>query len=156
MQRPRDADLFEDFLSSGSGGGGGGSSTKDALANGSSGTGTGTTSTSNIGIGGGAGGGGGGGGGRQLPDDDIYVPPQHQPPNPEDEDDVVPDQHAAFGIQRATQRSREPAWRDLDLASLMRRGPSASAAPGRGLAGVGGGGVGGGGGGGGGYKGMPR
>lgn len=47
------------------------------------------------------------------------VPPQHQPINPDDEDDVVPDQHAAFGIQRATQKVREPAWRDLGLERLM-------------------------------------
>lgn len=59
----------------------------------------------------------------KLPDDDIYVPPQHQPINPEDEDDVVPDQHAAFGIQRATQKTREPAWKDLGLAALMNKGP---------------------------------
>ncbi|KAI1165258.1 Apc13p protein-domain-containing protein [Nemania serpens] len=82
MQRPRDADLFEDF-------------SKD-----------------------------------KLPDDDIYVPPHHQPINPEDEDDVVPDQHAAFGIQKATQRNKEPAWKDLNLAGLMKKGP----APGRDLA----------------------
>ncbi|PMB69083.1 Anaphase-promoting complex subunit 13 [Beauveria bassiana] len=62
----------------------------------------------------------------RLPDDEIYVPPQHQPINPEDEDDVVPDQHAAFGIQRATQRVNEPAWKDLGLASLMDKGPDAS------------------------------
>ncbi|KAL9117395.1 MAG: hypothetical protein Q9187_006070 [Circinaria calcarea] len=60
-----------------------------------------------------------------LPKEDIYVPPQHQPPNPEDEDDVVPDQHAAFGIQRATQPKREAAWKDLGLDELMRRGPKA-------------------------------
>ncbi|KAF4120679.1 Apc13p protein [Geosmithia morbida] len=60
----------------------------------------------------------------KLPRDDIYVAPQHQPVNPEDEDDVVPDQHAAFGIQRATQKSKEPVWKDLGLAELMRRGPS--------------------------------
>ena len=75
MQRPRDADVFEDFC-------------KD-----------------------------------RLPADDIYVPPQHQPINPEDEDDVVPDQHAAFGIQKATQQKREAAWKDLGLAELMRKGP---------------------------------
>ncbi|KAI1175425.1 Apc13p protein-domain-containing protein [Nemania sp. FL0916] len=97
MQRPRDADLFEDF------------------------------------------------GKDKLPDDDIYVPAHHQPINPEDEDDVVPDQHAAFGIQKATQRSREPAWKDLDLAALMKKGP----APGRtgassGIAGINP------------YKGLPR
>ena len=57
--------------------------------------------------------------------DEIFVPPQYQPPNPEDEDDVVPDQHAAFGIQRATMQKREPAWRDLGLRELMEKGPKA-------------------------------
>ncbi|KAH7419236.1 Apc13p protein-domain-containing protein [Cadophora sp. MPI-SDFR-AT-0126] len=75
FNRPRDADLFEDFC-------------KD-----------------------------------KLPDDEIYVPPHNQPINPEDEDDVVPDQHAAFGIQRATQKTKEAAWKDLGLAELMRKGP---------------------------------
>ncbi|KAM5344850.1 hypothetical protein ACJ41O_010712 [Fusarium nematophilum] len=65
----------------------------------------------------------------RLPDDEIYVPPAHQPINPEDEDDVVPDQHAAFGIQRATQRSKEPAWKDLGLGELMNKGPGGSAKP---------------------------
>ena len=59
----------------------------------------------------------------KLPAEEISVPPQHQPINPDDEDDVVPDQHAAFGIQRATQKPREPAWRDLGLESLMANGP---------------------------------
>ncbi|KAK4982353.1 hypothetical protein LTR66_009328 [Elasticomyces elasticus] len=59
----------------------------------------------------------------KLPAEDIYVPPQHQPLNPEDEDDVVPDQHAAFGIQRATQQRREPAWKDLGLEEMMEQGP---------------------------------
>jgi hypothetical protein len=59
----------------------------------------------------------------QLAPEDIYIPPHLQPVNPEDEDDVVPDQHAAFGIQRATQTKKEPAWRDLGLDELMRRGP---------------------------------
>ncbi|KAI9799841.1 MAG: hypothetical protein M1833_003763, partial [Piccolia ochrophora] len=44
----------------------------------------------------------------RLPLDDIYVPPAYQPINPEDEDDVVPDQHAAFGITRATRRTADP------------------------------------------------
>ncbi|KAK0635809.1 Apc13p protein-domain-containing protein [Bombardia bombarda] len=104
----------------------------------------------------------------RLPADDIYVPPHLQPINPEDEDDVVPDQHAAFGIQKATQKSTEPAWKDLGLGELMRQGPSASSASGAngGLGGVLGGSMGGGGGGGGGgrrkkrakgaYKGLPR
>lgn len=63
----------------------------------------------------------------KLPADDVYVPPHLQPINPEDEDDVVPDQHAAFGIAKATQKSREPAWKDLGLGELMRRGPGAGA-----------------------------
>ncbi|RCI11371.1 hypothetical protein L249_7669 [Ophiocordyceps polyrhachis-furcata BCC 54312] len=63
-----------------------------------------------------------------LPPDEVFVPPAHRPINPEDEDDVVPDQHAAFGIQRATQRVSEPAWKDLGLAELMRRGPAAAPA----------------------------
>ncbi|TKA68134.1 hypothetical protein B0A55_06950 [Friedmanniomyces simplex] len=64
-------------------------------------------------------------GGRLLLTEDIYVQPRHQPINPDEEDDVVPDQHAAFGIQRATQRAkgREPAWRDLGLEGLMSGGP---------------------------------
>ncbi|KAK5118968.1 hypothetical protein LTR62_000179 [Meristemomyces frigidus] len=61
----------------------------------------------------------------KLPAEDIYVPPQHQPINPDEEDDVVPDQHAAFGIQRATQKAREPVWRDYGLAGLMAGGPPA-------------------------------
>ncbi|RAK88755.1 hypothetical protein BO79DRAFT_237508 [Aspergillus costaricaensis CBS 115574] len=57
-----------------------------------------------------------------LPIEDIYIPPQYQPPNPEDEDDVVPDQHAAFGIARAMAlqgRRGEGAWRDLGLEGLV-------------------------------------
>ena len=49
------------------------------------------------------------------------------PPNPEDEDDVVPDQHAAFGIVRAmrgaggTSGQERERWRDFEgLAELMR------------------------------------
>lgn len=60
----------------------------------------------------------------QLAPEDIYIPPHLQPVNPEDEEDVVPDQHAAFGIQRATQTRKEPTWRDLGLDELLRRGPS--------------------------------
>lgn len=56
-----------------------------------------------------------------LPIEDIYVLPQYQPPNPEDEDDVVPDQHAAFGITRAMERRREAVWRDLGLEGLVGR-----------------------------------
>jgi hypothetical protein len=59
----------------------------------------------------------------KLPADDIYVPPHQQPLNPEDDSEVIPDQHAAFGIQKATQKTREPAWKDLGLAELMKKGP---------------------------------
>ena len=58
-----------------------------------------------------------------LPQEPIYVPPQHQPLNPEDEDDVVPDQHAAFGITRATQAKKEIIWRDLGLEGLVNGAP---------------------------------
>jgi Apc13p protein len=37
----------------------------------------------------------------------------------------VPDQHAAFGINKATRDSREPGWRDLGLAELVNGGPAA-------------------------------
>ncbi|KAI9847001.1 MAG: hypothetical protein M1837_003357 [Sclerophora amabilis] len=60
----------------------------------------------------------------KLPNEEIYVAPHHQPINPEDEDDVVPDQHAAFGITRATQKTKERAWKDLGLEELMKRGPT--------------------------------
>lgn len=68
----------------------------------------------------------------RLPPDDIYVAAHHQPVNPEDEDDVVPDQHAAFGIQRATQLRKEPAWRDFGLGGLMAQGPPGAGAFARG------------------------
>ncbi|KAK1078359.1 hypothetical protein LTR33_007299 [Friedmanniomyces endolithicus] len=66
--------------------------------------------------------------GRLLLTEDIYVEARHQPINPDEEDDVVPEQHAAFGIQRATLRAlgREPAWRDLGVGGLMMAGPPAS------------------------------
>lgn len=59
----------------------------------------------------------------RLPDDEVYVPPHLQPVNPEDEDDVVPDQHAAFGITKATQGKKDAAWKDLGLGQLMAQGP---------------------------------
>lgn len=67
----------------------------------------------------------------KLPAEEIYVPPQHQPINPDDEDDIVPDQHAAFGIQRATQKVKEPAWRDLGLDQLMSAAPPNKSKDGR-------------------------
>ena len=35
----------------------------------------------------------------------------------------MPDQHAAFGITRATQAKREPVWKDLGLEALVDGGP---------------------------------
>lgn len=52
------------------------------------------------------------------------MPDIHKPINPDDEDDIVPDQRAVMGIQRATQPKREPVWKDLDLKALLDRGPS--------------------------------
>ncbi|KAK6508228.1 hypothetical protein TWF506_010326 [Arthrobotrys conoides] len=65
----------------------------------------------------------------KLPNDEVYVPPEHQPINPEDEDDVIPDQHAAFGIARAQQKEREPLWKDLNLADLLHRAPAEGDVP---------------------------
>ncbi|KAL2176456.1 Apc13p protein-domain-containing protein [Thermothelomyces heterothallicus CBS 202.75] len=65
----------------------------------------------------------------KLPKDDVFVPPDLQPINPEEEDDVVPDQHAAYGVQKATQKAREPAWKDLGLSELMARGPAQGVLP---------------------------
>ncbi|GAM90615.1 hypothetical protein ANO11243_086600 [Dothideomycetidae sp. 11243] len=64
--------------------------------------------------------------------DDILVPPEHQPLDPDDEDDVVPNEHAAFGIQRATRRQHEPAWRDLGLGRIVTQGPPSSTSGSRG------------------------
>jgi hypothetical protein len=58
--------------------------------------------------------------GGPLPPDEIYLPPEYQPLNPEDEEDVVPAMHAAFGIQRAAaQRGKAEGWRDLGLEKLL-------------------------------------
>lgn len=54
-----------------------------------------------------------------LPDDDIQLPAELQPVNPEFEDEV-PNQEAVNGIARA-KRPKEPAWRDLGLADLVSR-----------------------------------
>lgn len=57
----------------------------------------------------------------RLPDDDIIVAPQHQPPHPDDDD--IPNQQTMNSILRA-QKPPESAWRDLGLQELMRKGPS--------------------------------
>ena len=59
----------------------------------------------------------------KLPAEEINVAPQHQPLNPDEEEDIVPDQHAAFGIQRAQQKTREPAWKDHSLHTLLSDAP---------------------------------
>jgi hypothetical protein len=79
--------------------------------------------------------------GHFLPFEEIHLPPHLMPLNPEDEDDVVPDMHAAFGITRALGQNgvgggadgtggsagagvqREPVWRDLGLERLVESGP---------------------------------
>lgn len=83
--------------------------------------------------------------GHFLPFEEIHLPPHLMPLNPEDEDDVVPDMHAAFGITRALGQNGtggvaeggavgagagagvqgEPVWRDLGLERLVEGGPLA-------------------------------
>lgn len=61
--------------------------------------------------------------GGPLAPDEIYLPDQHQPLNPEDEEDVVPAMHAAFGITRAAMmragKGEGEVWRDLGLERLL-------------------------------------
>lgn len=60
----------------------------------------------------------------KLEFDDILVQPEHEPVNPEEEEDIVPDQHAAFGIAKSQQnRKRTAAWKDLALRDLLYSGP---------------------------------
>ena len=70
--------------------------------------------------------------GHFLPFEEIQLPPHLMPINPEDEDDVVPDMHAAFGINRALGQGaegtgagshREPVWRDLGIERLVDNPP---------------------------------
>ena len=84
--------------------------------------------------------------GSFLPYEEIMLPPHLMPLNPEDEDDVVPDMHAAFGINRALNQHsgansvfngtginnvgqrgensgagvvREQGWRDLGMEGIL-------------------------------------
>lgn len=52
------------------------------------------------------------------------MPLHLQPPNPEDDDDVVPDQHAAFGITRAMAErdARDRQWQDFESLRGVVRG----------------------------------
>lgn len=71
-----------------------------------------------------------------MPFESINLPPHLMPINPEDEDGVVPDMHAAYGITRAMNQSgapeqtgeqtgrgitpgRDPTWQDLGLEHLV-------------------------------------
>jgi len=56
-----------------------------------------------------------------LPAEELMILPQYAPVNPEEEDDVVPDQHATFGITRARE-TREQGWRDVDSLNQLFRG----------------------------------
>lgn len=63
-------------------------------------------------------------GNNAIPFDDIQIPSHLEPPNPEDEDEVVPNQHAAFGITKAmaARDNRERQWRDFDSLTDLVRG----------------------------------
>ncbi|CAN6624280.1 hypothetical protein TRVA0_009S03092 [Trichomonascus vanleenenianus] len=60
----------------------------------------------------------------KLEFDDIIVPPEHQPVNPEEEDDMITEQQGMMGIARSHQKAAEPAWRDLALNDLLNNAPS--------------------------------
>lgn len=63
---------------------------------------------------------------HKLEFDDIAVLPEHEPANPEEDEDVVPDQHAAFGITKSQQnKRRQAAWKDLAIKELLYNGPDA-------------------------------
>lgn len=82
--------------------------------------------------------------GGPLPPDEIYLLPEHQPLNPEDEEDVVPAMHAAFGITRAAMmKGKGEVWSDLGLEKLLEGGMKGGVSSGGGMGGgVGGGRVG--------------
>ncbi|KAL9622138.1 MAG: hypothetical protein Q9160_003481 [Pyrenula sp. 1 TL-2023] len=94
--------------------------------------------------------------GYYLPFDEIHLPEHLQPSNPEDEDDVVPQGHAAWGITRAMQLNTQQGgangvtggsgvagdggaagqtverWRDLGLEGLVRGAESGAVGGGSG------------------------
>jgi len=93
--------------------------------------------------------------GHFLPFESINVPPHLMPLNPEDEDGVVPEMHAAFGIARAMSTGAAPGlggersgqgvnatregevWRDFGLESLVEGTGRMSVTEGVGASGVG-------------------
>lgn len=60
--------------------------------------------------------------GALIAHDELDVPAHLLPPNPEDEDDVVPEMHAAFGIVGAMGGRGERAWRDFGALEEMVKG----------------------------------
>jgi len=60
--------------------------------------------------------------GSFLPFEEIHLPPHLMPLNPEDEDGVVPDMHAAFGINRALGQSGQAGSQGGSGASLAAAG----------------------------------
>ncbi|TID18977.1 Anaphase-promoting complex subunit 13 [Venturia nashicola] len=84
--------------------------------------------------------------GGPLAPDEIYLPPEHQPLNPEDEEDVVPAMHAAFGITRAAMmrkgKGEGDVWKDLGLERLLEGDLKKAGAGGFGVGGGIGGGLG--------------
>lgn len=61
----------------------------------------------------------------KLEYDDIIVPPENQPINPDDDDDLIPDQQASFGVLKSQQQraAAQATWKDLRLKELLHRGP---------------------------------
>uniref|UniRef100_A0A060T2Q4 ARAD1A10373p n=1 Tax=Blastobotrys adeninivorans TaxID=409370 RepID=A0A060T2Q4_BLAAD len=55
--------------------------------------------------------------------DDIIVPPEHEPADTDEDDELAPDQYAAFGIIKSRQKASEPVWKDLGLRELAESGP---------------------------------
>jgi hypothetical protein len=53
--------------------------------------------------------------------DQIAVPPQHQPSNGDD-DDELPNSQTYFGVRSSGSANQKPAWKDLGLTDLMERG----------------------------------
>jgi hypothetical protein len=61
----------------------------------------------------------------KLEFDDILVAPEHEPINPEDDDDIIPDQqHASFGLAKSHQNNSRSHWKDLKTKELLFQGPN--------------------------------
>lgn len=62
---------------------------------------------------------------HKLEFDDILVAPEHEPINPEEDDDVIPDQqHASFGLAKSQQNKLNRSnWKDLRTKELLFQGP---------------------------------